>query len=205
MVITQAAPETAFNALSLAFYSLEQGDEVRIFLSGKGVEIDQIEDPGFDVKGQAQAVLDAGGQFLACGACLKFRGSEGSEARPLSALKDHYEIVQDSDRLVTVWRARAADGEMRLTQAFDAIADSYDAWYDSLDGRTIFEAELACLRLLVGHCRGRWLEVGVGSGRFASMLGVAAGIDPSARMRETASELTAAVLCGRDRDGGDWG
>ena len=102
MIITQTDPETVFNALRLALYSLEQGDEVRIFLSGKGVEIDQIEDPKFDVKGQAQKVLDAGGQFLACGACLKLRNSEGSEVCPLSTLKDQYEVVRDSDRVITV-------------------------------------------------------------------------------------------------------
>jgi sulfur relay (sulfurtransferase) complex TusBCD TusD component (DsrE family) len=102
MVITQTDPETVFNALRLALYSLEQGDEVKIFLSGRGVEIDEIEDETFDVKKQAQAVLDAGGEFLACGACLKLRNSEGSEICPLSTLKDHYELVRDSDRLVTV-------------------------------------------------------------------------------------------------------
>ncbi|MEW5947028.1 MAG: DsrE family protein [bacterium] len=102
MVITQADPETVFNALRLALYSLEQGDEVRIFLSGKGVDIDKIDDPGFDVKGQAQNVLKAGGQFLACGACLKLRDSHGSEICPLSTLKDHYEIVRDSDKVITV-------------------------------------------------------------------------------------------------------
>ena len=102
MIITQTDPETVFNALRLALYSLEQGDEVRIFLSGRGVEIDGIEDPKFDVKGQAQKVLDAGGRFLACGTCLKLRNAEGSEICPLSTLKDHYEIVRDSDRVVTV-------------------------------------------------------------------------------------------------------
>ncbi len=102
MTITQTDPETVFNALRLALYSLEQGDDLRIFLSGKGVEIDKIEDPKFDVKGHAQKVLDAGGKFLACGACLKLRNSEGSEVCPLSTLKDHYEIVRDSDRVVTI-------------------------------------------------------------------------------------------------------
>ena len=102
MIVTQTDPETVFNALRLALYSLEQGDKVRIFLSGKGVEIDRIEDPKFDVKGQAQKVLEAGGEFLSCGTCLKLRDSEGSEICPLSTLKDHYEIVRDSDRLVTV-------------------------------------------------------------------------------------------------------
>ena len=102
MIITQTDPETVFNALRLALYSLEQGDEVRIFLSGRGVEIDQIEDGKFDVKGQAQKVLSAGGKFLACGTCLKIRNSDGSEICPLSTLKDHYEIVRDSDKVITV-------------------------------------------------------------------------------------------------------
>lgn len=47
-------------------------------------------------------MLEAGGEFLACGTCLKLRASSGSEICPLSTLKDHYEIVRDSDRLVTV-------------------------------------------------------------------------------------------------------
>lgn len=101
MIFTQTDPETVFNAMRLALYSLERGDEVRIFLSGKGVEIDRIEHPTFDVKGQARRFLDAGGQFLACGTCLKLRNSEGSEVCPLSTLQDQYEIVRDSDRVVS--------------------------------------------------------------------------------------------------------
>jgi uncharacterized protein involved in oxidation of intracellular sulfur len=102
IIITQTDPETVFNVLRLALYSIEQGDEVRIFLSGKGVEIDSIEVPGFNVMGQAQKVLDAGGKFFACSTCLELRGSDGSVICPLSTLKDHYEIVRDSDRLVTI-------------------------------------------------------------------------------------------------------
>lgn len=101
MIITQTDAETVFNALRLALFSLEQGDQVRIFLSGKGVDIDKIDDPRFDVKNLARNALDAGAEFLACGACLKLRESGGSEVCPLSTLKDQYEIVRDSDRLVT--------------------------------------------------------------------------------------------------------
>lgn len=102
MIITQTDAETVFNALRLALYSLEQGDEVRLFFSGKGVEIDRINDPKFNVKDQAQKVLDAGGQFFACGACLKLRDSKGSEICPLSTMKDQYEIVRDSDKVIMV-------------------------------------------------------------------------------------------------------
>ncbi|HEV2247320.1 MAG TPA: DsrE family protein [Terriglobia bacterium] len=101
IILSQTEPETVFNALRLANYSLKQGDAVKIFLVAKGVELDKINDPKFDVQGQARAVLDGGGQFLACGTCLKLRESAGSEVCPLSTLKDLYEIVRDSDRLVT--------------------------------------------------------------------------------------------------------
>jgi hypothetical protein len=83
IIITQTDPETVFNALRLALYSLEHGDAVRFFLSGKGVDIDKIEDSKFNVRAQAQKILDACGQFLACGTCLKLRNSEGSEICPL--------------------------------------------------------------------------------------------------------------------------
>ncbi|MBI4028027.1 MAG: DsrE family protein [Verrucomicrobia bacterium] len=101
IILSQTEPETVFNVLRLANYSLKQGDEVKIFLVGKGVELDQIHDAKFNVREQAQAVLAAGGRFLACGTCLKLRESAGSELCPLSTLKDLYEIVRDSDRLVT--------------------------------------------------------------------------------------------------------
>ncbi|MFZ5453517.1 MAG: DsrE family protein [Thermodesulfobacteriota bacterium] len=102
IIITHTDAETVFNALRLALYSLQQGDEVRLFLSGKGVEIDRIEDPKFEVKPLAQQVLEAGGQFLACGACLKLRDSKGSDICPLSTLKDQYEVVRDSDKVLLV-------------------------------------------------------------------------------------------------------
>ena len=101
IVISHTEPETVFNALRLANYSLKQGDTVKIFLVGKGVELDQINDAKFNVREQAATVLAAGGQFLACGTCLKIRASEGSEICPLSTLKDFYEIVRDSDKLLT--------------------------------------------------------------------------------------------------------
>ena len=101
IILLQTEPETIFNALRLANYGLKQGDAVKIFLLGKGVELDQINDARFNVREQAQAVLAASGRFFACGTCLKLRSSQGSAICPLSTLKDLYEIVRDSDRLLT--------------------------------------------------------------------------------------------------------
>lgn len=102
IVISTSDAETSFNALRLANFAASQGDSVRVFLLGKGVELDQIESEKFNARQQAEALLEAGGTIQACGACLKLRQSEGSEICPLSTMKDLYEIVRDSDRLVTL-------------------------------------------------------------------------------------------------------
>ncbi|MBP7461132.1 MAG: DsrE family protein [Candidatus Delongbacteria bacterium] len=102
IIITQTDPETVFNTLRLANYSLKQSDQVTLFLSGRGVEIDRICDSKFDVQSEARQVLENGGKFMACGTCLKIRSSEGSEICPLSTLKDHYELIRDSDRVITI-------------------------------------------------------------------------------------------------------
>jgi len=71
-------------------------------------------------------------------------------------------------------------------QAFDTHADDYDAWYDNEPGNTIFGMEVACLRpLLHGYPR-PYLEVGVGSGRFAQALGIEYGVDPAQALLEKA-------------------
>jgi ubiquinone/menaquinone biosynthesis C-methylase UbiE len=46
VIPSQCEPETVFNTLGLANYSLKQGDSVEIFLTGKGVELDRIDEPG---------------------------------------------------------------------------------------------------------------------------------------------------------------
>lgn len=71
---------------------------------------------------------------------------------------------------------------------FDTGADRYDAWFDSPRGRSIFGQENASLRELTGEPSGRWLEVGVGTGRFARALGVAEGIDPSEAVLRMAAQ-----------------
>lgn len=82
------------------------------------------------------------------------------------------------------WRQR----EIRLAQSFDGIAEEYDRWYETFDGQAVFRSELNCLCLLCHNFQSRWLEVGVGSGRFASALGITRGIDPSLPMLRIAAK-----------------
>lgn len=67
----------------------------------------------------------------------------------------------------------------RTISPMDKLAKEYDLWFDSVQGRELFGIELACVREVLGNHVGRWLEVGVGTGRFASALGIRDGVDPS--------------------------
>ena len=72
-------------------------------------------------------------------------------------------------------------------EVFDLLGDRYDAWFDTPQGSAIFDAELDCLRMVMPGDRSGWIEVGVGSGRFAAALGVSEGVDPSAAMLRRAA------------------
>jgi len=70
---------------------------------------------------------------------------------------------------------------------FDRLAGKYDAWFDTPRGRAIFRAEVECLERLLPARRAGWVEVGVGSGRFAAALGIREGVDPSEAMLRLAA------------------
>jgi len=74
---------------------------------------------------------------------------------------------------------------MPNVEAFEAHTDRYEGWFDAHDA--VYRAELAALDRLVPD-RGRGLEVGVGTGRFAAPLGVEVGVDPSEAMLARARE-----------------
>ena len=93
--------ETVWNAFRFANFALKEGDEINVFLLGKGVECESLDTDKFNVTKQMQTLVDNGGEIFACGSCLEIRQSEGSEVCPLSTMKDLYEIVKKSDRIVT--------------------------------------------------------------------------------------------------------
>ncbi len=72
-------------------------------------------------------------------------------------------------------------------RAFNAHADEYDAWFDSKLGATIFTMEVECLQSLLKSYHRPYLEVGVGSGRFAQALGVEYGVDPALALLKKAN------------------
>lgn len=102
IVIHSTDPETVWNAFRLGAFSLKQGDTVQAFLLARGVECERLDDERFDVRQMMQAFVDAGGAILACGTCLKLRNLDGSKLCPISTMKDLHEIIQNSDKVITV-------------------------------------------------------------------------------------------------------
>lgn len=101
VIISSNDAETCWNAFRYANFCLGQKDEVKVFLTGKGVEYQKISTEKFNTIEQAEKLLQGGGKILACGTCIKSRNQEGTEMCPISTMKDMYEIIKESDKVVT--------------------------------------------------------------------------------------------------------
>ncbi len=76
-------------------------DEVKVFLTGRGVEYQKISIGKFNTVKQADKLLKLGGKILACGTCIKSRNQEGTEMCPINTMKDMYDIIKESDKVIT--------------------------------------------------------------------------------------------------------
>jgi len=101
IIIYSNDAETVWNAFRLGNFALKEKDQVKVFLLAKGVECESLDSEKFKVKEQMQVLVDAGGKILACGTCLKMRQSQGTELCPLSTMKDLYELINESDKVVS--------------------------------------------------------------------------------------------------------
>jgi len=101
IIISSNDAETCWNALRYANFCLGQKDETKVFFMGKGVEYQKISVEKFNTIEQADKFLKSGGNVYVCGTCIKARAQEGSEMCPINTMKDMYEIIKESDKLVT--------------------------------------------------------------------------------------------------------
>lgn len=83
-----------------------------------------------------------------------------------------------------------------MTGGFETFTEKYDAWYDSEDGRPLYESELKCLRPLVEDSPKPILEIGVGTGRFAMHFPGVTGIDPALNALKIAEKRGVKVVQG---------
>jgi uncharacterized protein involved in oxidation of intracellular sulfur len=101
LVISTNEPELAWNAFRFGVKAIENKHSVRVFLLGKGVECEDIEDDKFKVKEMMADFVGKEGVILACGTCLKIRKKGGTELCPISTMQDMVDLTVDSDRVLT--------------------------------------------------------------------------------------------------------
>ncbi len=78
-------------------------------------------------------------------------------------------------------------------ELFDLYAQEYDRWYEKPFGSSVYRLELECLKPLLGGFN-RAIEVGVGSGRFASALHIPYGSDTSLELLKMAKKRGVRVV-----------
>jgi len=102
IIISTKNAETSWNAFRLANFSLDKGDEVKIFLIGEGVEYEKSNSEKFNIKKQVEKFLQSKkGQILACGTCIKVRQQKESKTCPINSLNDLYLLIKESDKIVS--------------------------------------------------------------------------------------------------------
>lgn len=93
-----------------------------------------------------------------------------------------------------------AGSEENSNSPFDNLASTYDAWFEE-EGKLSFAIEVKAFQEVLPRLPKPWLEIGVGSGRFAQALGIEVGIDPSAKPLEIARKrgITGFLVRGEER------
>jgi len=81
---------------------------------------------------------------------------------------------------------------MPKIEPFEKYYKEYDSWFD--DNKIIYQTEINALKKLLP--KGKGIEVGIGTGRFAVPLGIKEGIEPSLKMREIAIKRGLKVIDG---------
>ena len=106
IIINSNDPETVWNAFRLGVTSCKKEDTVKIFLLAKGVECELLDaeysgEENFHITEIMNEFIKFGGEILACGACLEIRRSKSTDLCPISTMDDLYNIISESDKVLT--------------------------------------------------------------------------------------------------------
>ena len=101
IIIETKEYEKAWNAMRFAVTAKKSDHEVKVFLMGEAVEIENLTHDKYNVAEQVNAFHDLQGEILACGTCLKSRNMGETEVCPLSTMIDCVEMVEWADKTVT--------------------------------------------------------------------------------------------------------
>ena len=100
IILNSNEPETVWNAFRFGVEALNKGHIVNLFLLGKGVECENIQDEKFNIQRITNTFKKRNGTILACGTCLKIREKEIGIC-PVSTMEEMLQLVEESDKVLT--------------------------------------------------------------------------------------------------------
>jgi len=102
IIIETKEYEKAWNAFRFASTAIKLGNETKVFLMGEAVECEGLIHEKYNVDEQLRNYINAGGEILACGTCIRSRHLENSlEVCPISTMADCVNMVTWAERTVT--------------------------------------------------------------------------------------------------------
>ena len=94
--------ETCWNCFRFGNEALKNSHAIKIFLLGKGVEIEDLKNDRFPLlEGSIKKFVKNKGIILVCRTCLQIRQKEESRICSVSTMKEMLKIVEESDKVLT--------------------------------------------------------------------------------------------------------
>lgn len=102
IILSTNNAEKNWNAFRLGNLALKNNDNVSVFLIGEGVEYLKFSNEKFDIQKQVDTFFESGkGEILACETCMVLRHQEGDKTCPVSGMKELYNLIKNSNKVVT--------------------------------------------------------------------------------------------------------
>lgn len=101
IILNSNEGETAWNAFRFGVTALDKGHMVKVFLLGKGVEIENLQSEKFGIQKMINSFKKRNGLILACGTCLQIREKQESKICPISTMEEMLQLVEESDKILT--------------------------------------------------------------------------------------------------------
>jgi len=106
IIIYSNDPETIWNAFRLGNTAAGHGDDVTVFLLGKGIEYASVNSIKYNIKEQIELFNGSGGKIIGCGICCDMREETMPFLREdlqceLGSMQTLYSLTKEADRIIT--------------------------------------------------------------------------------------------------------
>ncbi|MFA4820355.1 MAG: sulfur reduction protein DsrE [Candidatus Aenigmatarchaeota archaeon] len=113
VILNTNEAESVWNCFRFGNEALKSGHMIKIFLLGKGVEIEDLKDDRFPLlEGSVKKFVKNKGIVLACGTCLQIRQKGESRICPVSTMEEM--LIADQLNILDITQVGHIQGETKF-------------------------------------------------------------------------------------------